>query len=239
MSTRSLKAGLAAAQARSIDDVIAIMQAIDAALPDGDGVKWFNRLYLTVTRSVLASATSNEFEDARWIGRLDVVFANLYFAAAAAGADGDAPAAWRPLFECRVTTGIARIQFALAGMNAHINHDLPIALVETHAALGTVPDRASNHYRDYNRVNAILGAVEIEVKPTLLTGVIRKVDGSLGHLDDVIAMWDVTKAREAGWANSEALWHLNTVPPVRSAFLDTLDATVGLIGRGLLVRTQF
>lgn len=66
----------------------------------------------------------------------------------------------------------------------------------------------------------------------------RKVDGSLGPLDDVIAMWNVAKAREAAWANSAALWHLNGVPPVRTAFVDTLDASVGLASRGLLVRTQ-
>ena len=30
--------------ARSVDEVLAIMQAIDDRLPDTDGVKWFNRL---------------------------------------------------------------------------------------------------------------------------------------------------------------------------------------------------
>ena len=235
---QDLIATLAAAPATSIDDVLAIMQSIDAALPDEDGLKWFNLLYLTVTRSVLASGTSHGFEDSAWIGHLDVVFANLYFAAAAASAAGGGPAAWRPLFEGRLAPGIARIQFALAGMNAHINHDLPLALVQTHGDRGTTPDRESDHYRDYTSVNAILGAVETRVKPTLLAGVVRKIDGSLGPLDDVIAMWNVAKAREAAWANSAALWHLNGVPPVRTAFVDTLDGSVGLASRGLLVRTQ-
>jgi hypothetical protein len=229
---------LTAAPATSMDDVLAIMHGIDATLPDADGLKWFNLLYLTVTRSVLAGATSHGFEDSAWIGHLDVVFANLYFAAAAASVAGGGPAAWRPLFAARSSPGIARIQFALAGMNAHINHDLSLALVQTHGDRGTTPDRQSDHYRDYTSVNAILGAVETRVKPILLTGVVRKVDGSLGPLDDVIAMWNVAKAREAAWANSAALWHLNGAPPVRTAFVDTLDASVGLASRGLLVRTQ-
>jgi hypothetical protein len=67
---------------------------------------------------------------------------------------------------------------------------------------------------------------------------VRKIDGSLGPLDDVIAMWSVAKARGAAWANSAALWHLNGAPLVRTAFVDTLDASVGLASRGLLVRTQ-
>jgi hypothetical protein len=231
-------AALAAAPATSIDDVLAIMQGIDTSLPDGDGLKWFNVLYMTVTKSVLAGATSLAFEDSAWVGHLDVVFANLYFAAAAASVAGGGPAAWRPLFETRSAPGIARIQFALSGMNAHINHDLPLALVQTHRDRGTTPRRQSDHYRDYAGVNAILSAVETEVKPILLTGVLRKLDGTLGPLDDVIAMWNVVKARDAAWANSAALWHLNRAPSVRTAFVDTLDASVGLASRGLLVRTQ-
>jgi len=73
-------AALSAAPATSIDEVLAIMQGIDGGLPDGDGLKWFNFLYQTVTQSVLASTASREFEDSAWVGHLDVVFANLYFA---------------------------------------------------------------------------------------------------------------------------------------------------------------
>ena len=40
------------APVHSIEDAIAIMKAIDESLPDSDGVKWFNRLYLRVTVSV-------------------------------------------------------------------------------------------------------------------------------------------------------------------------------------------
>src|SRR6266487_3873505 len=36
----------------SIDDVLSIMTAIDSRLPDSDGLKWFNRLYMQVTRSI-------------------------------------------------------------------------------------------------------------------------------------------------------------------------------------------
>src|SRR5215468_10830526 len=83
----------------SIDDVLSIMTAIDGRLPDSDGVKWFNRLYLQVTRSVRQAVSGTSFRDASFMSALDVVFANLYFAAIAAG-DQDpsrAPAAWRPL----------------------------------------------------------------------------------------------------------------------------------------------
>ena len=38
----------------SIEEAIAVMSSIDAALPDSDGVKWFNRLYLRVTVGEIA-----------------------------------------------------------------------------------------------------------------------------------------------------------------------------------------
>ena len=106
----------------SVDGVLSIMTAIDERLPDSDGLKWFNRLYLQVTRSVRQAVAGPAFHDARFMSELDVVFANQYFAAIAAGEIdvSRAPSAWRPLLRCRTQRGIARLQFALAGMNAHM-----------------------------------------------------------------------------------------------------------------------
>jgi hypothetical protein len=38
--------------AASIDEVVGVMTAIEQALPESDGVWWFNHLYLRVTLSV-------------------------------------------------------------------------------------------------------------------------------------------------------------------------------------------
>jgi hypothetical protein len=109
------------APVHSIEDAIAMMKAIDESLPDSDGVKWFNRLYLRVTVGVGTALGTARFNDAAFLAKLDVVFANLYFAALAAGsADiGRAPSAWRPLLRARHTQGIARIQFACRDECAH------------------------------------------------------------------------------------------------------------------------
>ena len=92
----------------SIDDVLSVMSAIDGRLPDSDGLKWFNRLYMQVTRSVKQAINPPAFRDAQFMSELDVVFANLYFAAITAG-DADpsrAPSAWRPLLRARRTAGL-------------------------------------------------------------------------------------------------------------------------------------
>ena len=219
----------------SIDDVITRMRALDMSLPDADGVKWFNLLYLNVTEGVKNHPPDGGWEDPAWLERLDVLFAGIYFDAVVAP---DRSRAWRPLFRSRFRRDVARIQFALAGMNAHINHDLALAVVRTCEERGISPRRGSPQHRDYQRVNALLEKVEAEVKAFLLTGVLREVDGSLGRLDDVIAMWKLEKARETAWANAEILWQLRGIPFAADNFTLSVRRLVELSSKGLLVPTR-
>jgi len=220
----------------SIDGVLSIMTAIDERLPDADGLKWFNRLYLQVTRSVRQAVAGPAFHDARFMSELDVVFANQYFAAIAAGEIdvSRAPSAWRPLLRCRAQRGIARLQFALAGMNAHINRDLPQGIVDVFTTLGGDPTSDAARRQDFDSVNDLLERVEGEIKGDFSIGVIGAVDVLAGRLDDVAAMWNVRVARHAAWTNAEVLWSLQRAPRVRTAFFETLDRSTGLAGRGLL-----
>ena len=226
---------LSRAPARSVDDVVSIMTAIDHRLPDNDGLKWFNRLYLGVTVSV-RGALGATFADPAFVEHLDVVFANQYFSAIGRsdGGPSGAPAAWRPLLQARHADGIARLQFALAGMNAHINRDLPEGIVQTFKKMGGDPVSDETRRRDFESVNAVLERVEAEVKAEFSVGVIREVDMLAGQLDDVIAMWNVRAARAAAWTHAQVLWSLESVPRVRNAFFDKLDGLTGFAGRGLL-----
>jgi Family of unknown function (DUF5995) len=173
----------------SIDQVLELMSAIDLQLPDADGLKWFNRLYLQVTRSVRQAVGGTAFRDARFMAELDVVFANQYFAAVAAGETdvSRAPAAWRPLLRARSTPRIARLQFALAGMNAHINRDLPHGIVQVFEALGGDPSSDQVRRQDFDSVNELLDRVEGEVKADFSIGAIGVVDDLAGRADDVAA----------------------------------------------------
>jgi hypothetical protein len=214
------------------------MNAIAGQLPAADGVARFNHLYLEETVSVDTAVHAAGFEDPEFIRALDVVFAGLYFAAIdASGAGQPVPRSWAPLFAARSDTRIAPIQFALAGMNAHINHDLPLALVSTFEARSVEPSEDSPQHRDYLKVNDTIAATEARVKQEFLTGLVGLADDVLGHIDDVIAMWSITEARNAAWTNAEALWALRDHPDLSTAFEDALDGTVGFASRGLLVPT--
>jgi len=233
----SLTAILGRAPVHTVDDAVALMTAIDELLPDSDGVKWFNRLYLRVTVNVRAAIGGAAFNDVPFLTLLDVVFANLYFSAlAAASVDvAAAPSAWRPLFLARNTAGIARIQFALAGMNAHINRDLPDGIVQSFKALGGDPIVDTVREQDFVSVNDILERVEEDVKTEFTLGLVGTIDRLGGPVDDAIAMWKVRAARSTAWTNAQVLWGLRGMPPLRDRFFSKLDSLVGMTGRSLLV----
>ena len=148
-----------------IEAVAARMESIAAPLAEDDGVRRFNELYLAVTRAVVVAERDATFEDAAFLSRLDVVFADLYFAAIDDLDAGRKPSrAWAPLFEARAKKGIAPLQFAIAGMNAHINYDLVLALITTTKELGCGLDRDTPQHRDYVAVDRILQRVQDEIK---------------------------------------------------------------------------
>jgi uncharacterized protein DUF5995 len=221
----------------SIDEVLSMMTAIDDALPDSDGLKWFNRLYLRVTQSVRLAVGTTVFRDPRFMSELDVVFANLYFAAISAGAVDPlrAPSAWRPLLVARMSRRNSRLQFALAGMNAHINRDLPQGIVTVFEKLGGDLTTDQTRHADFDRINDLLERVEGEVKDDFSRGVIGVLDDVAGTADDVAAMWNVRAARHAAWTNAQVLWALRSAPHLRDGFFDRLDGLTGLAGKGLLV----
>jgi hypothetical protein len=217
----------------TIEDVIAKMKAIDAALADDDGLKWFNRLYLSVTEKVDMDPPAGGWKDARWLLALDVVFASLYFKAVAGYLNGeDVPNSWEALMESRKKVGVDRIQFALAGMNAHINHDLAFALIETNAKIGVSPTVGSPQYLDYEAVNGLLNVLmpeELTMLATDTLGVLAQDTGKIGRL---LAFWDMCKARELAW---NFAGYLRGLPgPAQIMAVETQDQMTGVVGRAIL-----
>ena len=223
--------------AGDIHGVIARMRAIEASLPRTDGVGYFNRLYLAVTKAVHEDVDGRPtFEDPEFLARLDVVFANFYFAAYADWAAGrGCPDAWRPLFDSREHAWRRPIQFALAGMNAHINHDLPLAVVAACEERGLRPEKSSPQYRDFERVNKLLSDVEGRVRRWFESGLIADVDRLTGDEGDALAMWSIADARELAWDQAETLWKLRGHPDIARPYEDALSRLVELGGRGILL----
>ena len=219
----------------SVAGAITVMEAIGAALSAADGLACFNRMYLDVTRQVNNQLGQGFFADPAFMTHLDAAFANLYFAAAgAAGTPAAVPLAWRPLVEQRAAAGIEPVQFALAGMNAHINHDLPVAMVSTCTALATSP-QAGSHLADYQKVDQLLDAAEQSVRQSFESAAELAVDRHLSAVAGLAANWTINSARDLAWNNCLLLWAVRDNPVARGLFLDTLAASTALASRMLLV----
>ncbi|HEY6303195.1 MAG TPA: DUF5995 family protein [Terriglobales bacterium] len=219
----------------SIADVVALMERIDGLLPSNDGLKWFNRLYLMVTQQIDAQPPPNGWEDATWLTRLDVVFAGFYFAAIAGALEqmADTPSSWDVLFEARNMSGVDRIQFALAGMNAHINHDLALALLQTDDELHLRPAVQSPEHDDYEHVNGLLEAVLPSALNFLGTGIIGELSQDTGRVGRLLAIWNVRAARDLAWDFADHLRNLGNAS--RDVALEAQDQLTGVIGRSLLL----
>src|SRR5262249_16938697 len=153
--------------------------------PYTDGLKWFTMLYRAVTEQILKDVNENLWADPEWLVELDVTFAGLYFDAMKRWLTDPAstPRAWGPPFEARHREGIAELPLELAGMNAHINRDLPVAVLKTCLKHGMAPIKGTPQHSDFLRVNEVLARVEAHMKQT--RGLIAEITKRIDTLDDV------------------------------------------------------
>ncbi|MFF4959881.1 DUF5995 family protein [Streptomyces sp. NPDC001222] len=209
-----------------VDTVVSRMRALDGAWPERDGVAVFNRVYLAVTREVDRRLDGGYFRDRRGVIALDVRFAERYLAVAE---EGPLPACWRPLFQLRRHPGVRPLQFALAGINAHIGHDLALAVVDTCRTLDCEPAVLEDAFE---RVGDLLVALEEHIREDLMPGPdLLQLADPLTHL---LGAWSLERAREAAWSAARALWALRHLPDVAEEFAHRLDAAVGFASRMLL-----
>ncbi|MFI1163962.1 DUF5995 family protein [Streptomyces sp. NPDC020801] len=206
------------------------MRALDAALPERDGVAVFNRVYLAVTEAVDHRLAAGRFADPRAAATLDVRFAERYLAAVEpTGEERRPPACWRPLLQLRRHPGVRPLQFALAGINAHIGHDLALAVVDACRTLRCEPAELED---EFDRVGDLLVSLEERVREDLMPGPdLLQIADPLTHL---LGAWSLERARDATWSAARALWALRRLPDVAEEFTQRLDAAVGFAGRMML-----
>ena len=140
---------------------------------------------------------------------------------------------WKALFEARFRPGIERIQFALAGMNAHINHDLALALLETDTELDLIPGKRRPEHDDFEHVNGLLETVLPKALEFLATGILGELAEDTGKIGRLLAIWNVRAARDLAWDFADYLRSLTGI--ARSSALTAQDQVTGALGRSLLL----
>ncbi|HCA86091.1 MAG TPA: hypothetical protein DEQ61_11665 [Streptomyces sp.] len=216
--------------AADVQQVLGRMRALDAGLPRRDGLAVFNRVYLSVTEEIARRTAAGYFQDPVVAAEFGVRFAGRYLAAVDGAAAGQRPpACWQPLFQYRRHPGVRPVQFALAGINAHIGHDLALAVVGTCTALGCEPEALRS---DYERVDDVLVELEERIREMLMPGPdLLDIADPLTHLT---GSWSLERAREAAWAASRVLWGLRRSEELHEEARERLDSAVGMVGRFLL-----
>ncbi len=156
----------------NIDDVIQRMTALAAELRrDRDARLAFHGTYLRTTEAVAQALRDGAFADPEWVDRWDVAFAQLYLDALDAARRGDpVPEPWAVAFAAAAAQpGLPAVRHVLLGMNAHINYDLPQALlaVITDAEFGD-PEVRARREADHRRIDEVLavrvGAEDAELQ---------------------------------------------------------------------------
>jgi hypothetical protein len=98
-------------------------------------------------------------------------------------------------------------------------------------------DRDTPQHRDYVVVDGILERVQDEIKERFTTGVIKDIDKAGGRVDDMLASWSVSHARDNAWMQAQTLDALSGSGFLHKQFLLALGRNVGFAGRALLIRT--
>jgi hypothetical protein len=120
-------------------------------------------------------------------------------------------------------------------MNAHINHDLAVAVVETCAERHTTPGTPPVH-SDYEKVNDLLASVEAEVRAEFEIEIVKVATRDAELLKHALSGFSIATAREAAWANARSLWADRQIStsPYREHELAIGRAT-GKVSHGILL----
>ena len=113
-----------------IDELIARMKRGLVALAPDDARRFFHGTYMRTTEAVATEIERGGFGDGQWVEQWDVAFASLYLDAFDQFSAGEATSGpWRVAFAATRGERLPPLRHVLLGINAHVNFDLPQALL--------------------------------------------------------------------------------------------------------------
>lgn len=220
------------------------MEALAAAwYAAGDRRALFADTYARMTRAMQAAVDAREFVDNAWVARLVDRFADYYFVAVDAhGAVADpaltCPLVWREAFEACTRTDVNELQTILLGINAHINHDLALALADVLEDWGTLDDATrAARLADHGHVNRIIERNVDEIQRDVLARVepaVALLDVLLGRMDEWLFARLAAHYRQNVWEDTQRLLAAAT-PAERLAVVAELDREARRLGHLILV----
>jgi hypothetical protein len=211
---------------RCLQGVLDEMQQRLDAVPADSSRKHFLGTYLRTTQAIGGAIGDGFFEDPDWVERLDVVFADLYLDAYHLHlARAAVPRPWRLAFDA--PRDLPPLRHVLLGINAHINFDLPQALLRV-IAVDEFDDTEllDRRRRDHERIDGVL-ASRVAAEDDLL-GPGTLLDRLLAPLNRLASKRFLAEARRKVWHNTVELHRARVDTPqaysARLAELEVLSA---------------
>lgn len=213
----------------SIAEVVDRMRERLDTLPPGlEHRRVFLNTYMRTTVAVGKAVQAARFEDPAWVEEWDVVFADLYLEAHDADLAGPPRRASRPW---RLAFGappdLPPLRHVLLGINAHVNYDLPQALlgVITVEDFGD-PKLLDRRRRDHENIDGVLASRVAAEDNELPVGTL--IDRLLTPLNRLASKRFLREARQKVWHNTHELHTARVAGPdvyrVRLAELELLSS---------------
>jgi hypothetical protein len=212
-----------------VANVVADMQVRFDALPDASGLREFLATYQRTTTAVGKAVVDGVFEDPGWVEEWDVVFARLYLDAfdAHVSGTGSVPRPWRIAFQA--PADLPGLRQVLLGINAHVNYDLPQAL------LAVIPDAdfadpstLASRQRDHEAIDGVLASRVAAEDQALSSQGRTLLDRVLQPLNRSASKRFLREARQKVWHNTRELQAERLAGPeayaARLAELEVLSA---------------
>jgi hypothetical protein len=223
----------------TLDDVVLGLTRLEERLYESkDRRVVFATAYLTMTLEIAKRVGEQTYNDPEWVARYAIAFANLYRTALVAFQAGDSanvPVPWRISFETASKRSNLLFQDLLLGINAHINHDLALALAE----VSIDPNREARR-ADHFAVNEAIGRATNAVQDRLgglYAPLFGHLDRLLGGFDERAAGFSIEKARLNAWTSAISL--VNTKSDVeRAVVIQTISDRAAVIARLILLPTR-
>ncbi|MBO0844247.1 MAG: hypothetical protein J2P22_02375 [Nocardioides sp.] len=191
---------------QAVESVVRTMQdRLDGLTPAQKHLAGFLGTYQRTTLAVGNAVDDGSFEDPEWVERWDVVFAELYLTALDAHLAGERPSRpWQLAFDA--SPDLAALRHVLLGINAHVNYDLPQALLTVISDDDfTDSSLMASRRRDHERIDSVLASrvaaedVELGMHGRTLT------DRLLQPLNRLSSKRFLRESRMKVWHNTVAL----------------------------------
>ncbi|HWD81789.1 MAG TPA: DUF5995 family protein [Kribbella sp.] len=186
-----------------IADVVARMQdRLDALPPELAHRRFFLSTYLRTTQAVGRAIGKARFEDPAWVELWDVKFAELYLQAL----DGAVPPRpWRLAFDAPAE--LPALAHVLLGINAHMNYDLPQALLAVISDDDFLDKQLMDRRRrDHERIDGVLAErVRAEDDELAASSAKSLLDRVLTPLNRLSSQRFLRESRQKVWHNTVEL----------------------------------